>query len=112
VVFVLIFAPVSEVYKIMFVIPHVALNSSMACRVFRGLKLGFIDDVEECSRSMQSSRPHITHHSNLSIMMPAHISELDMGVRRGSPRPSEVQWKAESSFHERGLGGDDVSGWV
>jgi hypothetical protein len=29
----------------MFIIPKIALESSMACRVFRGIKLGTIEDV-------------------------------------------------------------------
>jgi len=28
----------------MFILPHVALSSAMACRVFRGLKLGLLSD--------------------------------------------------------------------
>jgi hypothetical protein len=112
VVVVLILAPVSEVYKIMFVIPHVALDSSMACRVFRGLKLGFIDDIEECSRSMQSSRPQIvTQQSNITTVLPSNVFELNPCTRQYGP---EVQWKAEPSFHEGGVIVErtEVRGWI
>jgi hypothetical protein len=41
---VVILAPVSPAYLTMFIIPHIALGSAMACRVFRGLRLGLISD--------------------------------------------------------------------
>jgi hypothetical protein len=37
-------APVPPVYKAMFSVPNIALESAMACRVFRGVKLGRIVD--------------------------------------------------------------------
>jgi hypothetical protein len=43
----LILSPVPPIFRTMFVLPQIALDSSMACRVFRGLQLGFlVDDVE------------------------------------------------------------------
>ena len=30
----------------MFFQPHIALNNAMACRVFRGIRLGLIQDVD------------------------------------------------------------------
>jgi hypothetical protein len=44
VVMVLNIAPVSPVY-VVFCIPNIALESSMACRVFRGIRLGTIEDT-------------------------------------------------------------------
>jgi hypothetical protein len=44
IVIVLAVAPVSPAYA-MFCIPNMALESSMACRVFRGIKLGTIEDT-------------------------------------------------------------------
>jgi hypothetical protein len=41
---VLTIAPVSPVY-VVFCIPNIALESSMACRVFRGIRLGTIEDT-------------------------------------------------------------------
>jgi hypothetical protein len=43
---VMMLAPVSAVYHDMFVIPHIAVDSVMACRVFRGIKLGYIRDTD------------------------------------------------------------------
>jgi hypothetical protein len=51
---VIFLAPVPQIYKVSLMAPHVALDSSMACRVFRGLKLGFIEEIDE--NSVQSSR--------------------------------------------------------
>ena len=43
---VMVLAPISRVYPVIFVTPHLALDSAMACRVFRGLKLGYISDTD------------------------------------------------------------------
>ena len=40
----MIFAPVAPVYQAMFTSPNMALESAMACRVFRGVRLGLIKD--------------------------------------------------------------------
>ena len=45
VVLILGFSPTAQVYHMMFITPKIALESSMACRVFRGIKLGTIEDV-------------------------------------------------------------------
>ena len=42
----MVLAPISRVYPVIFVTPHLALDSAMACRVFRGLKLGYISDTD------------------------------------------------------------------
>ena len=44
---VMVLSPVSLVYQYMFLMPHLALDSAMACRVFRGVKLGCIQDAED-----------------------------------------------------------------
>jgi hypothetical protein len=49
VVAILYVAPVPLFYKVAFVAPRLMLDSSMACRVFRGLKLGSIQDLEQYS---------------------------------------------------------------
>ena len=40
----MLFAPVPPVYQGMFTVPNVALESAMACRVFRGVRLGLIKE--------------------------------------------------------------------
>jgi hypothetical protein len=42
-------APVSMFYRTMFVQAHIALNNAMACRAFRGIRLGLIQDVNSGS---------------------------------------------------------------
>jgi hypothetical protein len=44
---IMVFSPAPIIYKCMFVLPHLALDSSMACRVFRGIKLGYIKDDDD-----------------------------------------------------------------
>jgi hypothetical protein len=44
---VMVFSPASIVYKCIFIMPHLALDSAMACRVFRGIKLGYIKDADD-----------------------------------------------------------------
>jgi hypothetical protein len=45
---VMIFSPVvPPLYPCMFFMSHLALDSAMACRVFRGIKLGYIQDVDD-----------------------------------------------------------------
>jgi hypothetical protein len=49
----------------MFFFPHIALDSAMACRVFRDLKLGLFEDIDECSA--QSKSIHFTQNPALLI---------------------------------------------
>jgi hypothetical protein len=42
-------APVSMAYRTIFIQPHIVLNNAMACRVFRGIKLGLIRDVDDAA---------------------------------------------------------------
>lgn len=65
VVVVLMIVPVGPVYKVMFIIPHVALDSSMACLVSRGLILGLIEDID-ASAPTQSVRFFTRHSTTLS----------------------------------------------
>jgi hypothetical protein len=39
-------APVSMIYRTLFVQAHIALNNAMACRAFRGIRLGLIQEVD------------------------------------------------------------------
>jgi hypothetical protein len=52
----MVLAPVSRAYQPMFVIPHVALDSAMACRVFRGMKLGYLSDTDAVAPKVTSLR--------------------------------------------------------
>jgi hypothetical protein len=37
----------------MFIAPDVVIGSSMACRVFRGLRLGFIEDFDDSDSTLR-----------------------------------------------------------
>jgi len=52
----MVLAPVSRAYQPMFVLPHVALDSAMACRVFRGVKLGHLSDTDAVAPKATSLR--------------------------------------------------------
>jgi hypothetical protein len=74
-------APVPPVYKAMFSVPNIALESAMACRVFRGIKLGRIVDN------------NITHdHTTLQIPKRSHPttegSENEYALKSGGLRLS------------------------
>jgi hypothetical protein len=45
----MLLSPVPQVFHYVFVIPHIALDSAMACRVFRGINLGYILDAKSCA---------------------------------------------------------------
>jgi hypothetical protein len=55
---VMVLSPVSDVYHIMFIAPYIALVSVMACRVFRGVKLGYIKDADDGTGLIYSLRTH------------------------------------------------------
>jgi hypothetical protein len=47
---------ISPVYQAIFTTPQLALNSCMACRVFRGLRLGYIAEVDGSFTQSADSR--------------------------------------------------------
>jgi hypothetical protein len=49
-------APVPPVYRATFTVPNIALESVMACRVFRGIKLGFIQENDRATSLAKSVR--------------------------------------------------------
>jgi hypothetical protein len=48
-------APVSITYRTIFIQPHIALNNTMACRVFRGIRLGSIQEVDGTTQLTKNS---------------------------------------------------------
>ena len=112
VVVALILAPVSKVYKIMFILPHVALDSSMACRVFRGLKLGLIQDIEELS--VQSNSLRFAQNPNLTTGVPSDIHNLGPCDLKDSRHDIVVHLEAnpkeEPSSYEHDDGRSDGKG--
>jgi hypothetical protein len=100
----------------MFIIPHVALDSSMACRVFRGLKLGLIEDVDDCSMQVSSMRCAQNSGARVGVLSNTHQSSLPKvpvkAVRIGD------RWKADFVLWEHDDEGKDayrrtvLSGWV
>jgi hypothetical protein len=65
VVAILVLASHDPAFQIMFMFPHIALDSAMGCRVFRGLKLGLFEDIEECAA--QSKSIHFARNRALSM---------------------------------------------
>jgi hypothetical protein len=56
----------------MFILPHVALSSAMACRVFRGLKLGLLSDNVNQSLITRASVPLTPHSEGPTITTNQH----------------------------------------
>ena len=57
----MVWAPVPPVYQAMFTAPNIALESAMACRVFRGVRLGLIK--EKGGNTTQDAAIHLTKRS-------------------------------------------------
>jgi len=126
VVIVLYVAPVSPAY-VMFCIPNIALESSMACRVFRGIKLGTIEDTASLG-SKSSSGPSLgarpvskkdstseapgldtSHHSHIAIefMETSKSGECEVYVER-KLRDFEGYHDEDSSSDDEKVGLDAV----
>jgi hypothetical protein len=92
-------APVSLAYKLLFVMPHLVLDSLMACRVFRGLKLGLIEDVN-CS--MPSRSIHFVQNHTTGGDLDTHGlgPRKSQGFRHGSVLQVELTSKGKLSSHE------------
>lgn len=64
----LVFAPgVPDLYKFMFSVPTLALPSIVACRVFRAIKLGFIQECQTPSFRSPLSRVHFTPATEIPL---------------------------------------------
>ena len=70
---------VPPIIRAMFTVPNVALRNTMACRVYRLLKLGVIrDDTEVTMRSENFKLPYISRRRNTSDSAPARkTSRMD-----------------------------------
>jgi hypothetical protein len=75
---VLTIAPVSPVY-VGFCIPNIALESCMACRVFRGVKLGTIEDTASLGLKSSSgpSSCALPFSMSLKTESTSKVQELD-----------------------------------
>jgi hypothetical protein len=105
----LILAPVSQGFKLMFIVPHVALNSSMACRVFRGLKLGLIEDIDEFSVQLNSTRTGSSRHPSTKVHSNTlHLSRVD-SKSLGHYPTIRLELGAESSHEHIDEGSKDNS---
>jgi hypothetical protein len=81
-------SPISPVYSAMFSVPNIALGSAMACRVFRGIKLGAISDSEGRNATLRS-RSHQTneyslHFARTTKSIPVAI-QMTKTVEHGEP---------------------------
>ena len=93
-------ASISPVYESMFILPQVALDSSMACRVFRGLIIGHIMDIDDAASKATAScvfrrRPDDIDH------------EFDLDDIHASPNTPVVVIPRTESSHLR----ENVDGW-
>ena len=81
-------APVPPVYKAMFSVPNIALESAMACRVFRGIRLGLIND--STTHDQSTLRNHDFKFSTLRFAKPPHPTTVGSVNDRGfnSRRPT------------------------
>jgi len=107
----LMIAPVSHTYKTMFIIPHLELDSSMACRTFRSLKLGLIEDIDESSVPSNSivfaRNPAIT--TEITLDMQEHNPRDLKAPRRSSVVMVDVRPKLEQRLDEDSHGGSEVT---
>ena len=84
-------APVGEAYKLMFIILRMSLDSSMACLVFRGLKLGLIEDLDYSIQSRSMSFAQKTtllterqpHKGDGSAVQVEHTSKAETSIGDG-----------------------------
>jgi hypothetical protein len=49
----------NQVLHTLFIPPHIALESAMACRVFRSLRLGLILEAEDTTAHFSTQRHHL-----------------------------------------------------
>jgi hypothetical protein len=100
-VVILFLVPAPQIYKTAFVPPRLALDSAMACRVFRGLKLGLINDIDELT--VESRSKALTTRSSTAGGS-SNIHELNSrDVKSPAVRVElQVVSKTESSFQEQG----------
>jgi hypothetical protein len=49
--------PVKLIWHTLFLVPHIALESAMACRVFRSLRLGLIWDADGGTTQFSTQQP-------------------------------------------------------
>jgi hypothetical protein len=62
---ILLLASDNPVSRAMFFFPHIALDSVMACRAFRELKLGLFEDIDESTAKSKSI--HFARNPALSM---------------------------------------------
>jgi hypothetical protein len=57
VVIAMVVVPHSPILHTLFITPHIALESAMACRVFRSLRLGFIMETDGGTAQFSTQKP-------------------------------------------------------
>jgi hypothetical protein len=70
---ILVLTPVPVVFRTMFIVPNLALASAMACRVFRGIRLGSIEDMDLCTIGSTTKRSTLRFVSDSNRTM--HLSQ-------------------------------------
>jgi hypothetical protein len=82
-------------WRMLFIPPHVALESAMACRVFRSLRLGLILETEGSIAQFSSQKPHFpavmasTNGSRNSHHLPT-VVEISKIVESTEPKSYPV----------------------
>jgi hypothetical protein len=98
VVIVLYIAPVSPAY-VMFSIPNIALESSMACRVFRGIRLGTIEDTASLGLKSSISGPS-PNACPVSIAFKNNSTSEVQGLDTSHHRPIAIEFMETSKSGE------------
>jgi hypothetical protein len=103
----MLFTRVPAVYHAMLTAPNIALESAMACRVFRGVKLGVINGDSTAKGtilgSSQASRP--------AALAPASEYALDArGLKNSLVGPIAIPIKTTDSNDTAGTKADQVDG--
>jgi hypothetical protein len=78
IVAILVLASHDPAFQAMFMFPHTVFDSAMGCRVFRGLKLGLFEDIEECAA--QSKSICFAHNPALLMGVASDAHESDPGL--------------------------------
>jgi hypothetical protein len=76
----LMLSPVPLVYRYMFVTLHLAMDSAIACRVFRGVKLGYIKETDD------DMAPSFSFLTRTAMVAPSEESQHKMHTHELSSR--------------------------
>jgi hypothetical protein len=85
----------------MFSVPNIALENSMACRVFRAVKLGFIKDVHNSlsyPSTLPSSRLRFGPDHDIALKQSTFDSKRDAQVNLEITKTTEIAQYPEDDY--------------